>query len=227
MIISHKYKFIFIKTEKTAGTSIEIALSKACGDSDVITPISPEDEATRTSLGHRGPQNFRIPFHRYSFRDWAKCIVRRKRIEFFNHAGAAFIQRHIEPETWNGYYKFCFERNPWDKAISWYFWNHKSEPRPSLSDFLRSKTTRPPRGLELYTIDGRVVVDKVCRYESLEEDMAAVSAHLRISENVDLPRAKGNVRADRRHYRDVLNHDDQDFIAKAHAKEIALLGYQW
>ncbi|WP_275670288.1 hypothetical protein [Okeania hirsuta] len=40
MIISHKYKFIFLKTIKTSGTSIEIYLSRFCGDDDVITPIS-------------------------------------------------------------------------------------------------------------------------------------------------------------------------------------------
>ena len=47
VIISHRHRFIFIKTGKTAGTSVEIALSKFCGPEDVITPISPEDEATR------------------------------------------------------------------------------------------------------------------------------------------------------------------------------------
>ena len=31
MIISHQYKFIFLKTEKTAGTAIEAALSE-CAD---------------------------------------------------------------------------------------------------------------------------------------------------------------------------------------------------
>ena len=41
MIISHKYRFIFVKTRKTAGTSVEAYLSQHCGDSDVLTPIHP------------------------------------------------------------------------------------------------------------------------------------------------------------------------------------------
>ena len=70
MIISHKFKFIFLKTNKTAGASIEIALSKFCGEKDIITPISPEDEQIRRSLGYRGPQNYMVPLSRYSFSDW-------------------------------------------------------------------------------------------------------------------------------------------------------------
>lgn len=40
MLLSHKYKFIFIKTKKVGGTSVEIALSKYLGEMDVITPCS-------------------------------------------------------------------------------------------------------------------------------------------------------------------------------------------
>ena len=67
MIISHKYKFIFFKTSKTAGTSIEIALSKFCDKDDIITPISKEDEQLRRKLGYRGPQNYKFSLSEWIF----------------------------------------------------------------------------------------------------------------------------------------------------------------
>ena len=39
MIISHEYKFIFIKTVKTAGTSIYHYLAPLCGPDDILSPI--------------------------------------------------------------------------------------------------------------------------------------------------------------------------------------------
>ena len=47
MIISHNNKFIFIKTFKVSGTSMEIALSNYLGKQDIITPINLEEEILR------------------------------------------------------------------------------------------------------------------------------------------------------------------------------------
>jgi hypothetical protein len=57
MIVSHEHKFIFLKTKKTAGTSIELALNALCGPDDVITPLTTIDEALRE--GKRGARNWR------------------------------------------------------------------------------------------------------------------------------------------------------------------------
>jgi len=228
MIISHKYKFIFIKTAKTAGTSIEIALSKYCGERDVITPIFPEkDENTRKALGYRGPQNYCVPFSSYSRHDWMTALRRRERLAFYKHAPASFIKRHISPDVWNSYFKFCFERNPWDKAVSMYWWEHQQEPRPAITDFIQSRQLAAMPGIDLYTIDQKIVVDRVCAFERIREELAEIATHLGLPETPDLPRAKANVRKDSRTYREILGEQGRNEIARLFGREIALFGYSW
>ena len=53
MIASFAHDFIFVKTRKVGGTSLEIVLSSWCAARDICTPITPEDEAIRARL--RGP----------------------------------------------------------------------------------------------------------------------------------------------------------------------------
>ena len=40
MLLSKKYKFIFIKSKKVAGTSVEVLLSNQICDDDIVTPVS-------------------------------------------------------------------------------------------------------------------------------------------------------------------------------------------
>ena len=72
MIISHKHKFIFVKTRKTAGTSIEIGLSKFCGPEDIITPLAPRDNKMRDEAGFRGAQQVDVPLKRHTLKDRVK-----------------------------------------------------------------------------------------------------------------------------------------------------------
>ena len=227
MIVSHKNRFIFIKTEKTAGTSIEIALSKYCGPEDIITPITPEDEAKRKSLGYRGAQNYKIPFAKYSKIDFCKAVQQRSRLAFFNHAGASFIKRYLDKDIWDSYYKFCFERNPWDKVVSWYYWRYKKEPRPPISDFVQSTEANIIKGFELYTISSEIVVDKVFLFENLSQAMEEISAKLGLDEIPSLPKAKSGFRKDKRSYREILSEKDREKIRKVYAREIAYFNYEW
>jgi len=76
MILSHKHKFIFLKTKKTASTSLEIALSKICGKDDIVTPVSEltwlgniryfeknTEEDLRKKINAKKPQNYKGDFY--------------------------------------------------------------------------------------------------------------------------------------------------------------------
>ena len=88
MIISHKHKFIFIKLRKTAGTSMEIALSSLCKGEDIITPISALDEKARSELGFQGPRNYTVPLKYYSFSDCGKRLFKGRKKIYYNHMPA-------------------------------------------------------------------------------------------------------------------------------------------
>lgn len=229
MIVSHRYKFIFIKTSKTAGTSIEIALSRFCGPDDIITPISTVDEKLRQQLGYRGSQHYLAPLAEYRPRDlpWLLLGVRKKR--FFNHISAKRVRAALGPEIWNDYFKFCVERNPWDRLVSLYYWRCKREPRPSLAEFLDSEIPLALKinGERLYRIDGEIAVDRVCRFENLDEELEMVRRHVGIPERLELPHAKAQFRQDRRSYRDILGEAERARIGELFRAEIELLGYEF
>ncbi|MCP3996765.1 MAG: sulfotransferase family protein [bacterium] len=215
MILSHRYRFIFIKTMKTAGTSVEIALSRQCGEDDIITPITPADEATRSATGGRGPQNHLGP-------DGTA-----ENPQFFNHMSGAEVRDLVGETIWNSYFKFCVERNPWERVVSLYYFRNREEPRPPIANFIEKPMVADlqRRGSGLYLIDDEVAVDRIVRYESLDEDLEEVRTHLRLPEPLVLPHAKSGFRPDRRGYRDLLSPSDIQRVAEIFGREIELLGY--
>src|SRR6266542_4496127 len=132
MILSHKYKFIFIKTAKTAGTSIEAFLSRHCGASDVVTPIEPpvEGHQPRNYLGFINPIHEILERPGKIFAALRHSITSREK--FYRHMPAFEVQKRVPCEVWNSYFKFCVERNPWDKVLSHYHM-HAAREGGSLS----------------------------------------------------------------------------------------------
>lgn len=159
MLISHVYKFIFIKTKKTAGTSIEVELSKIMGRKDIVTPISPKED------GHIS-RNFRT-----------------LRGKFFNHIDAFSVLKILGEQKFHSYYKFCVEREPVDKCISYYSMLRNSPHHNRNSKQIDWDTYVLNRDFPIdtdkYTDNsGNLLVDRILRYENLEDELAEISSHL-------------------------------------------------
>jgi hypothetical protein len=230
VIISHEHHLIFLKTRKTAGTSVEIALSDVAGPQDVITAIDPADEEIRRGRGGRGPQNDRLPLRAYGAKKAVKRLLGRGN-RAYNHMPASEVRRMVGAEVWDSYLTFSIERNPWDAVISQYHWRHRSVPReqwPSLAEYL---TTRPvrllARNVDIYSLSGVTAVDHLCRFESLDEDLDHVRRAAGLADVLELPRAKGESRTDRRPYREFYSDADRDTVARMFARTIAATGYRF
>ncbi|MDX1407714.1 MAG: sulfotransferase family 2 domain-containing protein, partial [Saprospiraceae bacterium] len=106
----------------------------------------------------------------------------------FKHKDVAFYQRRF-PEVFERYFKFAFVRNPWDWLVSRYTWSryHQSllaisftemierldcgvELAPDVPWFRRALAPQSERLM----IDGRIAVDFVGKFESLQSDFDVV-----------------------------------------------------
>lgn len=225
MIISHRHRFVYVKTRKTASTSLEIALSKYCGPDDVISPITPNNQAERARLGYPGPQN-------YQLRDASG-----REISVLHHSPFT-LARELLGESWRDYYFFTFERNPFDRIISQYYWEVRPEPWPkgaepfipdSIEDLLTQGSAELLSNWPLYADGDTVAVDFVGRYENFEEDLAGISERIGLPERVELPslKAKAGFRRDNRHYRQVLSDAERSLVEAVCRRELDEFGYSW
>ena len=227
MIISHKHKFIFIKTAKTAGTSIEVFLSQHCGPDDVVTPIGPP------VAGHV-PRNYHGLFNplpeifsganrpRAAWRD----LLRGNK--FYNHMTALLVRSRVPTRVWENYFKFCVERNPWDKVLSHYYMHaHRAG---SLALDVYFKTGKFPINFPRYTdrSGNEIIIDRVLRYENLTAELSEVFAQLNIPFTGSLEvRAKSEYRTERKSYQLVFNDEQRRMIEQKFAREIELHGYRF
>jgi len=238
MIISHKYKFIFIKTRKTAGTSLELYLSKICGIEDVVTPIKEGGNNPRNYNGLFNPLPEVIKYanvvnpNNYHYRLYSSNPIKDylKKRKFYNHIPAYQVKERISADIWQNYYKFCFDRNPWDKTIShYYFMKADTGKNFSFDNYLSQNYLA--WNYPLYTNPfnpNEIIVDYVGKYDNLNQELNNIFDKLKIplDGNLDI-RLKGNIRKDKRPYQYSYNSNNQALISEKFSHEILLHNFKY
>ena len=175
VIISHKYQLVFIKSRKTAGSSLEIALSRYLGEEDVITPCMPiEEEAIRKSLGYRSAQNFELPIRRWKTRDAVDFLRGNYPKRFSSHSTAARIEKEMGSYLLKKYKVVLTVRNPYDYVVSLYRWHARGKAQ-SVSDFIgwleRGEGDLRFSNWGMGKVNGESVVDLALRFENMPDSI--------------------------------------------------------
>ena len=221
MIVSHEHELIFVKTRKTAGTSIEVLLAKMLEDGAIVTPIDPPAE------GHV-PRNYGPPaLSPLSLPSW-RALVSRHRLSnglwFYNHMPARVARARIGRSVWNRYFKFCFERNPWDKTLSWYYFLTRNAPeRIEFPKFVQTRTL--PVDWGLYTIRDDLAVDYVGRFEKLGADLREVLRRVGLPSEVEVPFEKAGLRPRDARVEVVYDAESSRVVREAFSREIEAFGF--
>ena len=207
MIVSHKHKFIFMKTLKTASSSVEIALSNVLGPDDIITPTRSDLAGQRAS--DRAARNYRSDHPAVPKRPLIKRLLRRPErhyhpsIGFYEHMPAWRAKLYLGDEIWNAYYKFSFERNPWDRQVSLYFYKTRGKTsRPRFEEFMKKKKSVYIWNSDIYMIDGRSSLDFVGKYENLDKDFGKALKAIGLDGAITLPEANTSAKPKNSSYRD-------------------------
>ncbi|MGA9796772.1 MAG: sulfotransferase family 2 domain-containing protein [Rhizomicrobium sp.] len=240
MIVSYKHNYIFIKTNKTAGTSMEIALSTHTGEEDIITPIEPIDELKRLENSKaRLPQNFCAEKAiEYAYREVIKSgneeyVTRfqkkalRSLYTFRNHMSARKIRKKLDPRFFQNAFKFTIERHPYDRMISFAYWTRKNPQREIGEVIDEILDDHSLTNTDFYMIDGNVMADYFVRFEAMHEGIDAVGEKIGAADLwSEFPQTKHTHRTDRRPAAEVLTNRQKKRIARQCKTEFEMFGYE-
>jgi hypothetical protein len=167
MVICDEPGFVFIHVQKSAGTSIKGALAYY----DLMRQGARVDSAKRAA--------------------WiAAKNLPESVLDLPTHATALQVQTCIGAERFDSLFSFAVVRNPWDRELSWYTYNlqlaagpdhDKIKPYKDFNDYVRryldthgTLLAPSPQSRHLNDRAGAQLVDRVLKYETLQEDFAAV-----------------------------------------------------
>lgn len=215
VLVSHLYKFIYLKNYKVAGTSVESFFGQFCIDPSkrekYVFENDQHEEISRWGiLGSRGNG---------------------RRTIWFNHISAKDVKHHLGSDMFDDYFKFCVVRNPYDLMVSSYFFEKRDLNKNSQIDFKTycKKFINYNSNLLRMIIDDQPICQYYIRYENLVNDILVVLDKLGITDFdiKDLPHHKSEYNPHDKPYQDYYDDETKQIVKKIFQKEIEMFGYDF
>jgi hypothetical protein len=195
-IINFEHRFIFVKTRKTASTSLEAFLRRYTSGKDVVTQLTPRDERW---CAERGLLSGNYAAGREVEREYINlCLDERydeamqlaqsaKRL-YAGHMPASKIKKMLESGgyRWEDFCSFTVERHPYSWLLSVLLYDNAAysargaceidldDINQRARSFINSEHFMRRLNSSLYMDAGQPLVKYVMRYENLQEDLIRV-----------------------------------------------------
>ena len=207
VLVSHKYKFIYIKNYKVAGSSVEAFFGQFCINPQKTYKIKESIAQSIDRFGIIGSRDSGV----------------RKDDIWRNHINALEIKTHLGDDKFNTYFKFSSIRNPYDAVVSAYFFEKSNE---NFKDYAKKKVIY---NLERCCINNESVCNFYIRYEHILEDIVEVCKILKIDnyDINDLPKFKSGVRKNNVHYREYYDEETRIKGCENHKKTFEQFKYEF
>lgn len=236
MLISHRKKFIYLKTVKTASTSVELYFEPYCmKKGEWIFSHGREEYISKDGIiGYRGADS--------TGKKW------------YNHMPAYEIKNKISKDIWDTYYKFCVIRNPFDKLVSAFFYFEKDKEESSYFSNLLTNIRRIGKNKQRlksedrevlinnfrswvksgdvfvdndkYTMDNQLCVDYFIKFEDLHGGVKHVCDQLCLPFDLQkLPRLKVTSRDNGFGLNEFYDKETEEMVYQLYEFEIRRFGY--
>jgi hypothetical protein len=200
-MISLKHNFLYVHIPKTAGNAVQNILRHYSEDKIVcVTPLQD------------GVERFE---------------VRNDQFQIEKHSTLEDYRRELGAERLAKLFKFCCVRNPWERAISFFFSPHRGPVEWDRKAFMKLVPRILPASA-FVSLPGSTPkrspfenVDCVIRFERLNEDFREVCQRLRIPEQ-ELPVRN---KSERRHFSTYYDPELVELVQKHFHDDIEAFGY--
>ena len=225
VLVSHKYKFIYLKTRKTGSTSVDAFFEQFC---------IPDEEVANFKIKHGAVQKITDAGIVGSRFNGGKATD-----DWRNHKPANVVRDLLGEEKFNAYFKFTVIRNPWDKAVSLYHY-HKGAKHGSFIDFIAknmlerlSVRERGKHSIDWYihSLEDKPICNRYLRFETLREDVEQLCKDLKL-QNYTMDAFPHYKKSNNRpHYSEfykkdgVIDEETVNHVKKFYAKEVDYFGY--